>query len=904
MQEESAPLPSDCISHANLSREFGLGLWGKSRALDAPYPLICHLLDTAAAARAITSSVLPPSLLNTAAKHMETTPAEWERTVRVLAGWHDIGKASCGFQSADSSACPAWALGHRDLNGAGRHDRVGAMLAWDRLGNLPMRTRWRVAQVIGGHHGLIPKLEAQWLVALGGAAQVDHDPPPELDEARRWLWDTLDSQLGGLPETLSIPTPAASLTLAVVVLADWVASSYEFITRQQESVTSDGFDPERHYARALQHADSHLLAAGLRAPAQWKHPVPADLIGRSDPTWTALQSSIYDAFRPSGPGIAVIRAPTGEGKTEAAILAAARFAAASGRHGLFFAMPTVATAEGLYDRLERCIECLVPSDAPHELRRVHSQALLAEDDAPHATVSDDPGAARAAAAWMRGTRKSLLAPFGVGTVDQVLLGALRAKHSPLRIFGAALGVLVVDEVHSLDPYMRKLLCRALEWLASLDTPVVLLSATLPDKRVVELCEAYQAGSGADTDVSKALDGYPSWVAWSPTDGWSGEGSDPRRTWELRIEINEVLHRELSRAIVDAAVRSASADDGQCVLVVRNTVAAAQETYRAVRRAAPELVPGESVQIIHSRMPRGVRDDRSRDTLDRFGPEPSARPKQAILVATQVVEQSFDVDFDVLITDPAPLPMVLQRVGRVRRHRPPSAGECVEAVVIWPTGDNGKARWSSPIYSKAELMGTHACLTEFNGRTIHVPGDIPGLVSAADIEGDEQFEFAEDEVDEAAEATLAQLIRIDSAKSLAANWAIPPPQPDAPLQDLTGHFDTDEAHPGTRHQAHSALIVPCVSAPEGWRLPSGDPIDIKSDQRPPVATIRKVFEASIPVSYPNPGWADALERFEGGWDRSPVAQARVLDVTAGECNVGEWRLRVDAETGLEIAKVPA
>ena len=882
----------------------GFSLWGKSRALQAPYPLICHLLDTAAAAQAITEQMLPRSMVETVARHMGLASAEWMQTARVLAGWHDVGKASCGFQNADSAACPGWARRHRDLNRAGRHDQVGALLTWDRLGSIPVRTRARVAQIIGGHHGLIPKLNMQWLTALGGAAQVDDSPPPELREAREWIWETLDSEIGCLPESLEVATPAASMTLAVVVLADWIASSRELIDIHQEAWAADDFDPHEHYMRALGLAEDHLRASGLSAPAPWKRPKPSDLIEEDSPTWRNLQSSIDDSFKPTAPGIAVICAPTGEGKTEAALLAASRFAAASDRHGLFFAMPTVATAEGLHDRLTRCIERLTSADETPALKRVHSQALLADDDG-HTAVSDDTAATRAAAAWMRGTRKSMLAPFGIGTIDQVLLGALRSKHSPLRIFGAAAGVLVVDEAHSLDPYMRKLLCRALEWLAALGTPVVVMSATMPRKRVQELCEAYQAGCGKDRDTDAVpLDGYPAWAAWTAADGWTGARTESERSWNLQVELGEVPRQRLTERIAELALEEANSGKGQCVLVVRNTVVAAQQTYESIRAGDPSLPPGDAIQIIHSRFPRGVRDSRSREALVRFGKNIDKRPKRAIMVATQVVEQSFDVDFDVLITEPAPLSALLQRSGRVQRHRLSQNGGTVRAVIVWPTDERGSASSWSPIYAKAEMMRTHACLTEAgsaNGRNIRVPEDVPHLIEVTDLEGDEEIEFADEDAESAAEATLAQLVRIDADKSLASNWTIPPPRPDAALDELTGHFDTDEVHPGTRHQAHSALIVPCVKTAGGWALPDDSIIDAAPVQRPSVDSIRKVFSASIPVSYPNPDWTSELEALIGGWDRTPVAHAQILDVSAGECPIGDWMLRVDPEVGLVITK---
>ena len=887
----------------NALEDAGLALWGKSHGLEKPYPLICHLLDSAAAAQAIVAQMLPRSLTEAVAGHMGVSAAEWTQTARVLAGWHDIGKASCGFQNADKVASPAWMRGHRDRAAAGRHDRVGAFLTWDRLGPLPRRQRGRIAQIVGGHHGLIPPLNSQELSAWGGAAQIDDCPPPELDAARRWLWSVLDEQIGPMPG-VELPTPAASMALAVVVLSDWIASSQEFIAQQQTAM-STGFDPCRHYEVALRLADEHLRATGLISPPRWKRPTASGLIDGAGARWTGLQASIDASFKPTGPGIAVILAPTGEGKTEAALVAAERFASASGRHGMFFAMPTVATAEGLHHRLARCVERMAGQDGAPVLRRVHSQALLADSD-EHIAVSNESEATRSVASWMRGTRKALLAPFGVGTVDQVLLGALRSKHSPLRILGAATGVLIVDEAHSLDPYMRWLLGRAVEWLAALGTPVVLLSATMPRKRVAELCKAYQAGvsgRGHEFDGLPDADGYPAWIAWTASDGWSSAKSLPRRSWGLRIDVDEAPRRSVDERIASLALEAFRSDAN--VLIVRNTVKSAQETYMALQALDLSLRHGEEIQIIHSRMPRSDRAARSEEALRLFGPDRGVRPERSIMVATQVVEQSFDVDFDVLITDPAPLSALLQRSGRVRRHRPPPDGEQAHTTVVWPVDDDGEPTTWSPIYSKADLMGTHACLThgrKTSGRDIRVPRDVPDLVDRSDIESDEQFDFADVDADDAGEATLAQLVRIDADKSVAAKWAIPPPHPDEPLRDLTGIFDTDETPPGTRFQAHSTLLIPCLVGGDGTiRLADATPIDPAPSITPPVALTRRVFEAGIPVSYPNPAWAGSLRHLEGGWDRTPVARAQLLELAGNECRVGEWALAVEPEIGLVITK---
>ena len=878
-------------------------LWGKSRGLEFPYPLAAHLLDTAAAAQVVVDKLLPPSLSRAIAEQSGGSLEEWKQAVTVLAGWHDIGKASCGFQNSDPGACPTWAFEGHDRPGAGRHDLVGAYLFWDKLSAHSDKNKYRLAQIISGHHGTIQPLDKRDLMDYGGAPLVDVSPVPlDLIQSRKDLYACLDGVLGDIPDVY-MRTTGASPTLAVVVLADWIASFRPFIEAQQMHIRERGyFDCAGHHSRALDLARDHLLGCGLTVPSPNHPPTPATVLGSPSKAWRSLQASIEQNFNPTGAGIAVVCAPTGEGKTEAALIAAHKMGEVSGRHGLYFAMPTVATAEGLHERISDYIERTVPLGGSTVLRRVHSQAILHDAHPDAVPVSEEPDSVSMSARWMRGTQKSMLAPFGVGTIDQVLLGALKAKHAPLRIFGAALGCLVVDEAHALDPYMRRLLVRAVEWLAALGTPVVVLSATMPRKRVEELVSAYQRGAmGGDTaDEGCSISGYPMWVAWTAADGWSGATMKSRDEWEIQFDVEDVISSNLIGQIADTAVGAAKA--GRCVLVVRSTVRAAQETYEAVRRLDPSLVAGETVEIIHSRMPHGVRRHRSERLLSWLGPDNrGARPQRLVLVSTQVVEQSFDVDFDLLITDPAPVSALLQRAGRVWRHRRRPNGLPVPIKVVWPTTPRGDWHKGSPIYSKAELIAARACLvSDGTPRVIRVPDDVPDLVDRADAEGEEQFAFETDLAEEAEEATLAQLVRADQDMSEAERWAIPHPwEGDKPLHLLTGSFDTDETHPGTRHRASSVLVIPAEPTAEGLRLRSGTVISSDPASAPTPEAVRSAFDAAVPVSYPASAWADALDQLGGKWDRTPVGRALILP--AGQAVVGGHVLRVSGETGLVITR---
>lgn len=893
-------------------------LWGKSRGLEHAYPLAGHLIDTAAAARVICERMIPTSLIDVVARHTTGGNGDtWVNATTTLAGWHDIGKATCGFQARDPNACAPWLDGHHDV-GDTRHDRAGSYLIWDRLRAAGHGDVTTAAQIVGGHHGSIPRLNHRWLTARGGSGMIDHNPPRDLISARDDLLEIVEECAGSYPRDLVMEPLAASASLAVVVLADWLVSQDWLIRAQQqaweltEPTTWHSLDPRAHYAKARELAIRAIDEAGLLAPRRnLRQPRPSDLIpvpiDGPEPALRELQSSIDTCLSPSGPGITVICAPTGEGKTEAALIAAAKYGRATGRQGFFFGMPTRATADGLHQRLSNYVRQLTADDGA-VVRRIHSQAQL-HDGQGGVSVSEDE---QTAAAWMSGTRKALLAPWGVGTVDQMLLGAMRVKHSPLRLLGAATGTVVIDEAHALDPYMRELLVRAVEWLAAYGTSVVVLSATLPPKRVDELLRAYQDGAGiGDTTGERRSAGYPGWVAWSVEDGFASQTVQPRQEWALTVDRRDVPSTELTERIAAAAV-SASADGG-CVLLVRSTVRAAQDTYNAIRRLESDLVPGQNIDILHSRFPMAVRRDRTESLIRRFGPgdsESPPRPERFILVATQIVEQSLDLDFDLIISDPAPAAQVLQRAGRVHRHeavpRPDRMRE-PRAIVFWPLRTGGQPSVSSPIYPIAELRATRQWLA-CEETVVAVPGDVPHIVATTDIETqfDDPAAFHIED-DDTAEATLAWIVAMDIARGSADNWRIPPPS-DAYLAELTGSVDADDAAcPGTRQGAHSAMIVPVIGDERGWRLPDGTPIP-RDGQRPEGATVLRVFSAAIPVSYPA-AWVDALDELGPAWRGTPLAGALMLPDTAGGTAVrdGEgvgWRLAVDSETGLRIEKVAA
>ena len=290
-----------------------------------------------------------------------------------------------------------------------------------------------------------------------------------------------------------------------------------------------------------------------------------------------------------------------------------------------------------------------------------------------------------AAEWFTYRKRGLLAPYGVGTVDQGLLAVLKTRHYFVRLFGLSHKTVVVDEVHAYDAYMSKLLERLLEWLAALKCSVVLLSATLPSNKRTALLTAFTKGLGISPDSRPSeVTAYPrlSWVTSAGSGSCHFEDSPQfSRILQLRFVEGEVFAKETSEFHLGELLKKALAEGG-CAAVICNTVSRAQEVYTALKPHFPGIEAGDGwpeLDLFHARYLFEGREKRELRTLLRFGkPGGQAegeegnfrevkRPHRAVLVATQVIEQSLDLDFDVMVTEMAPIDLILQRAGRLQRH---------------------------------------------------------------------------------------------------------------------------------------------------------------------------------------------------------------------------------------------
>ena len=645
-----------------------------------------------------------------------------------------------------------------------------------------------LASVVGAHHG-IPPTKAALTTDLSGHEHL-------LGEGR--AWDTTRRELLDLVtrRTQAGPLlphwaqhkwsqPFLVELSGLVIVADWIASTEAYFPLLD--LDDNGarlLAPGAHASRAA------VGRSRLEIPAPWRprdegadpDSLLASRFGLPDGARaTDVQTRTLTAARTMElPGLLIVQESTGGGKTEAALMAAEVLAARTGRSGVLFALPTQATTDAMFTReidwLTRIEDAYAEGGSPttfaaqllHGRSRLNEEARalrrrgyqirdrllgsLGGDDAdeegavrcgPRPTdIGRDEDAVRQAGsrradlailAWFNGRKKAMLSDFVVTTVDHLLFGAMRAPHLAMRHLGLSRKVVIVDEVHSYSTYMNVYLDRALTWLASYGVPVVLLSATLSEARCAAMVDAYRRGlhlaAGERVPRRPAPQivhtPFPCLVTAGAQSPEVVPTTSGRRS-TARLE--RIGHDDLVPLLEEKLA------DGGCALIVRNTVRRAQETYELLRERF-----GADVGLNHSRFTVGDRLAKDKDLLDRFGPPRASRrrPHRAIVVATQVVEQSLDVDFDLLVTDLAPIDLVLQRMGRLHRHerpRPPrlAAPTCyIDWLPSSASSDPLLEPGAKTIYGEQDMLLSAAALDRVirGPGAIAVPNDVHDLIEA-------------------------------------------------------------------------------------------------------------------------------------------------------------------------------
>ncbi|WP_162893113.1 CRISPR-associated helicase Cas3' [Microbacterium halotolerans] len=920
-------------------------------------PLHRHLLDTAGIATRLWDHWLAPHVKELLAKAVGSP--ESARTLAVwLAGAHDVGKASPAFavqvrplakhMTAQGLRMDA-SLADTEERRKARHELVGylAVRAWlvERWG-FDSRQAKKIASVIAAHHGRPPS----------EAAVADADGQTRLvgdglwADVREDLLDTITASVTA-PEDIAswerspLPRHALVLLSAFVIVTDWVASNdhlFPLAELRQSDVETHG-----RVERAWTEID---------LPAPWKARSPDDDDELFDhrfelPSPRPMQSAVMELARTcETPSLFIVEENMGAGKTEAALAAAEILASRFGLSGVFIGLPTRATADGMFSRAMTWADHL-GLETPLNVFLAHAKASLNSDfdkrqqDARFRSIGDRHTTRRSrdtwgelvvAHNWFSSPKRGPLADLVIGTIDQALVGALRSKHVMLRHLALAGKVVIFDEIHSFDAFTDTYIERILNWLGSYGVPVIMLSATLPSEKRKAFIAAYEQGRVADApprrgtrgaagrravataDPLAMLDGnigYPVITASSPTGPprivTPSPSSKPKEVAVERVPDDlSVLADTLFTAL----------EGGGTAVVIRNTVTRVQETA-AFLRAQRDDIP---VVVTHSRFLARDRARKDRELLDLFGKE-GERPDRMIVVASQVVEQSLDIDFDLMVTDVAPVDLILQRAGRLHRHgfrtRPERLREprLVLAGVDWEETPPAPVRGSIAVYGQHILLRTLAAL---EGRErIALPDDIPVLVQKV-YGPDEIHPLSWNEKAQSARAEFGALQEDKRRRAETFQLAA-----DGAEGSLIGWIDASAGDAASDSEAQAAvrdgeetLEVLVIQQKDGvWVTPDwldGEDGNIQlPDNEPPDGRLTRIVlgcALRLPAAMCHPGRIDAqIADLESqypiqAWHGSHALRGElVLPLDADRSGrLGDDIVRYDPENGFSYSRTPA
>lgn len=902
-------------------------LWAKSTSDQGRNPKIhllpYHLLETAAVCRLLLERY--PLWAKTFSAFMEIPCDQVFEWVPYLAFLHDIGKASPWFaycrggpwkdRISQDPLFPKASDGGNKI----RHGKVTTCYvstffpALCKAGVLPQVSHVmcnRLARTLGGHHGLFitnpPRDLKEIFFYMGPVKDLWKGYALELMKGGL-LWF---KPVSSLPDIEKNKNVFPDLLAGLVCLSDWIASNESYFPYLSTPPKEE--ELPLLFEKALKKADDALDKAGFRKSTP---PLPAPFESVFGKSPRALQSKIEEIFDriPEGtslPRLLIVEAPMGEGKTEAALLALDRWASLRGQNGAYVAMPTMATSNQMFSRVRDFLERRLPS-CKENLHLLHSQALLSDEyevlkTRAVAQDEDDPvDVSVEADEWFCASKRGLLSPFAVGTVDQALLAVLQTKHQFVRLFGLSGKTVLFDEVHAYDTYMLTIYLDLLRWLSACGATVVVLSATLPRSKREEMIKAFGEGISPHFELpSFDAAPYPRITILDGEGRLSSESFPARRDSAVSLAWWETGPDSLAETLKEELLGKS----GGSVAWICNTVDSARQTYERLKEKTSGT--GIDVMLFHARFQSFRRKEIEERVLDRFGPDRQKKypNDRVILVATQVVEQSLDLDFDHLVTELAPMDLLLQRMGRLHRHesmnRPQSYATPTLRVLAPQKREDGSVDFGPSHCVYHDFFLTETWMALENRTRIALPGDVEPLVEAVygkDLPSEEEREgWKRQQIEKLQNRTKKE--EFEASKGLI-------PTPDDP--DITTYFSQclPEEEPfiavNTRLGGPRISVVLLHTNGKSWFLDAAKTREI--DKNPPKdPKERREWEKalignSVDLSYW--GCLEDAQSLEAPWKKSALLKKdRLILLEGGQAWLNERegrKLTLDEEKGVKV-----
>lgn len=673
-------------------------IWAKTAPKKS---LINHMLETGIVAKCLTDTngIYHP-VLNRLAEITGCGSDTLLTKIVFICAIHDIGKIHPIFQGRDEETLEM--LKHEGLNQVSfdtrfRHEQYGANI-FDRLSveDVDIKNSDIISQIIRMHHQKEQKKNSD----------IDIIKIDDKEKAKKWrhiqneIYDYIKNvfqfdNLNLINKNISKSElfVVQNAILGIMITADWIASnSYVFDNQQYENVD------EFFESRKIQ-ALKFLNNAGM---IRQQIPVMQDFRSAFGFNGRPVQNDVEKIVHKNDIKCMLIESDCGSGKTEAALYAAAVLGNRSGLSGIYMGLPTGVSAEAIQNRVDKFLTLHGMQNT--KLYTSKSMLLREPDKKP---------------VWTDMSRQRLLAASAVGTVDQVMTAARLVRFESVRMDGLASKVLIIDEIHAYDAYMLAVIKDLLKICEELGVPVIMLSATLPISTKSDLL-----GVLGDGNI-ELHNGYPM-ISYVTKDGKIHEHvshqymPDKKISCELLPILND--NDKIARYAVDAV------KDGGCECVIMNTVADAICVYDKIKKNKKDDC---KIILYHSRMTINARDEKSREILAMCGKDRTKRPERVIIVGTQVLEQSLDIDVDYMITAICPIDLLFQRIGRYHRHG--DAGTIREYVVVANIvqvlipSDLSSYGGTEYVYEKCYLDATIDAINEHNGHLL-IPSGMPDMIN--------------------------------------------------------------------------------------------------------------------------------------------------------------------------------
>lgn len=797
-------------------------LWAKSARFtnepkDRYRPLLHHLLDAGAVAEVLFDKCVPNGRKQYLARKAGISLQDLRTLCVASAALHDVGKANPRFQSQHPHLPnEIWAmLGtasilKRDEPG---HAEAGAKAAYK------MGLGWAVVDAIGGHHGgfrnwraSADEGEPQWAKARSEIASL--------------VAAALNIDLDALPKYNGFARAVSIFVAGSVTVADWLASLPEYYppNRSYLDPNCSAVNLDAHLASSRAQAVNVLEGLGwMQHPSAIATATFADTF--KQPARDGQRLILDAVAHLDEPSIVIIEMPTGYGKTEIALDLARRIGIAQDATGLFFALPSRASSDPIFIRLADYLRRVHQGEGVNA-QLVHGTAAISKAlecavarAVPEATFDgadidsdDDYSGGPIVNQWFSRSKRGMLAPYAVGTVDQLLLAGLRGRHGALRIFGLAnKPIVIIDEVHSYDHYMLHVMKTVLAWLGEMGVSVVLLSATLTEAVGRSLIDEW---TGKKTMIPWAT--YPRFSQGFRDVSLAAVSQhvpiDQQRLLRLRLGDFDLGSPEGRDSLLRTIAENKRACPFGRVSVIVNTVFTAQSLMQDalnLRNDGERAFSDHELVLYHARFIEKDREQKHLLIEERCG-KGSTRDGFLLVISTQVLEQSIDVDFDAMWSEPAPIDVLLQRFGREHRHQRPASDRpacytqpliriCMRKGPYWP-------------YQAYPVLRTLEELTHVN--EIAIPGDVSSIIESVYAEREEDKEEMWNALkamrDDDAE-------RIDGARCVTikhpTNKLLPPHSGIREVFEGLNATDDLEHRSSTRWDANGIRVI--VLGPKEW-----------------------------------------------------------------------------------------